>query len=219
MKLLLGSLLYDLVFSERCPCCGKSSHWRNSPFCNLCWNEIKPLTNNKITTGFFDGDFWKYIDSLHTYGSYEGILKKSIHLFKYSKIKRLGKSLGKILSEIDPPDIDVLIPVPLDNNKLRQREFNQTAILAYHLSKEWNLPIELDLLIKIKKTKDQASLDKKERIINLKDAFRIVKPLKYKRIGLVDDVVTTGTTLIECSKTLRKAGAEKVHAITLAKTF
>lgn len=218
MKLSLRSLLYELVFDEKCPICGNKSHWKVSPFCNHCWSRITPLENNRITAGQFHHDFWRYVDSLSCLSYYEGVLKEAIHVFKYLGVIRVGKELGKLLSKIEPPEIEVLIPVPLHLTKLKNREFNQSVVLAKMLSKEWKIPIDLDSLVKIRNTSDQASLSEKERKVNIKDAFYLTKPLKLKRIGIVDDVVTTGATLAECGKVLKRGGAEEVHAITLAKT-
>jgi len=217
MRLSLGSLLYDLVFNERCPVCNKNSHWKFAPFCFSCWQEIEPFSSNRIFTGQFHGDFWKYIVSLHSFGAYEGVLKSAIHCFKYGGIIRIGRELGKLMSKINPPDIDILIPVPLHIKKLRQREFNQSAILAKELAKAWNTPLSIASLIKIKDTMDQASLEAKDRFYNIKDAYSVIKEVKGLKVGLVDDVVTTGSTLMECAKVLKKTGAKEIHAITLAR--
>jgi len=217
MRLSLGSLLYDLVFNERCPVCNKNSYWKFAPFCFSCWQEIEPFSSNRIFTGQFHGDFWKYIVSLHSFGAYEGMLKSAIHCFKYGGIIRIGRELGKLMSKINPPDIDILIPVPLHIKKLRQREFNQSAILAKELSKAWNTPLSINSLIKIKDTLDQASLDAKDRPQNIKDAYSVIKGVKGLKVGLVDDVLTTGSTLMECAKVLKKSGAKEIHAITLAR--
>ncbi len=217
MKLSLGSLLYDLVFNERCPVCNKNSYWKFAPFCFSCWQEIEPFSSNRIFTGQFHGDFWKYIASLRSFGAYEGVLKSAIHCFKYGGIIRIGRELGKLMSKINPPDIEILIPVPLHIKKLRQREFNQSAILAKELSKRWNISLCLTSLVKIRDTLEQASLDRKDRFSNVKDAYSINGSLKGLKVGLVDDVVTTGATLMECAKVLKKAGAKEIHAITLAR--
>lgn len=217
MKLSLRSLLYDLMFYEKCPVCSKNSYWQYAPFCLNCWLSISPLESFKITAGGFPREFWRYVDSLYSFAIYDGIVREVIHYFKYQKIKRLGKHLGRLLSKINPPQIDVLIPVPLHGIKLRQREFNQSAILADELSKSWNIPLILDGLIKVKHTKDQAMLEAEERKDNLKNAFIVVKDMTDLEIGLVDDVVTTGSTLRECAKVLKEAKAKSIHAITLAR--
>lgn len=218
MRLSLRSFLYDLVFNESCPVCKKKSYWKFAPFCKNCWESIESLSIHKITIGQFHRDFWKYINSLSSYGPYEGVLKEAIHCFKYEGIKRIGRELGKLMASINPPEIDILIPVPLHINKLRKREFNQSSILAREISKSWDIPLNLNLLIKVKDTIDQASLEAKERFHNIKDAYSVKDSVKGIKVGLVDDVITTGATLSECAKVLKKAGAKEVHAITLART-
>jgi ComF family protein len=115
--------------------------------------------------------------------------------------------------------LDILIPVPLHNKKIKTREFNQTAILAKELSKSWKIKLELEVLIKIKDTADQASLDVNQRKNNVKNAYYLKKEVKDLNIGLIDDVVTTGSTLLECAKVLKRGGAKSIHAFTLARAL
>lgn len=218
MKLSLRRLLFDLIFYEKCPICNGKSYWEIAPFCINCWERITPLEVQKIKSGNFNKYFWKYIDTLYSYSNYEGPLKEIIHYFKYHKIMRLGRQLGRLLSKIEKPSVDLIIPVPLHYKKLLAREFNQSAILAKELSKAWRIPVAFDCLIKIKNTQEQASLNKSERERNIKDAFFIQKTLENKKVALVDDVITTGSTLLECSKTLKRYGkVYEVCAITLAR--
>ncbi len=218
MKLLSRSLLYELIFFEKCPICNNESSCQVSPFCLTCWATIRPFENQKITKGKFHKNFWNYIDALYSYSSYEGTIKEAIHIFKYKKIMRLGKQLGKLLSKIEKPLIDIIIPVPLHANKLKEREFNQSAILARELSEAWGIPLILDCLIKIKNTKEQALLSEVDRKENLKDAFIVRTKLNNLKVGLIDDVVTTGSTLTECAKVLKiKGEAKNIYAITLAR--
>lgn len=218
MRLSLRSFLYELIFEERCPVCTRSSSLKTSPFCDSCWSRIIPFENTQIRLGQFSSSFWEKVDSLNFLSYYEGVLKEAINHFKYLGVVRIGRELGRILSLIRVPEIEILIPVPLHKSKLLKREFNQSAILAYELSKAWSIPIELDSLVKVKKTSDQATLSEKARKSNLRDAFSIAKPLRYRKVGLVDDVVTTGATVYECAKVLKEGGALEVHVIALAKT-
>lgn len=218
MKLSLRSLLYELIFNENCPICRKKSDWKFAPFCRDCWLSIEKFRSYKIISGKFDKEFWKYIDALHSFGPYEGILKEIIHYFKYGKIKRLGKELGKLLCQIPLSDIDILMPVPLTKKRLLQRGFNQSAILAKELSDCLQIPLNLISLVKSRDTLEQASLEAKDRFSNVKNAYKLINPVAHLSIGLVDDVVTTGATLTECAKLLKKAGAKEIQAITIART-
>lgn len=219
MKLSLRSLLYDLVFYEHCLICNRKSYWKYSPFCESCWLRIESFSLNTITTGHFHPEFWKYIFTLTSYGAYEGVLKEAIHCFKYGGIKRVGRELAKLMVSVSPPEIDILVPVPLHINKLRKRQFNQSAVLAKECANAWKIPLSLTMLFKIKDTLAQTSVDAKQRLSNIKNAYSVKGSLKGIKVGLVDDVVTTGATLIECAKVLKKAGAKEVHAITLARAI
>jgi ComF family protein len=118
-------------------------------------------------------------------------------------------------------DVDVIIPVPLHPSRLRAREFNQSLLLADQLSRHLALPVSATNLVRSTATDPQTTLTRQARLQNLRKAFEVRSPqsLAGKRILLVDDVFTTGTTLNECAKALRKAGSGPVFALTLARTI
>ncbi len=163
------------------------------------------------------------------------ITRKLIHQFKYSYIKSLAKPSAEIIAEHliksgkNTEEIwqnSVLIPVPLDKNKLKTRGYNQSEELAKELSKILKIPVISDILIKIKETKPQMELSKEEREKNLLDAFATNNKdivgsdpamLSGKKVFLVDDVYTTGSTMEECAKVLRKAGAKQVWGLVVAR--
>ncbi|HMK56917.1 MAG TPA: phosphoribosyltransferase family protein [Dissulfurispiraceae bacterium] len=107
----------------------------------------------------------------------------------------------------------------MHTNKLRQREFNQTALLCRHLSKILKIPVLLDSLIKVKDTKLQTEVGRAGRLRNLKGAFAVSKEIGGKRLLLVDDVITTGATATECSSVLKKAGAKEIDVVALARSM
>ncbi len=154
------------------------------------------------------------------YGAYEGALKKSIHLLKFSGVRRLSKPLGLLLSELPVPEADGIIPVPLHPERLRQREFNQTALIARNLSQKLKIPLALNALMKIKETSPQTGIPRTERLRNVKNAYS-ASPEKVsgRDLLLIDDVITTGATVSECSRILMKAGAKKVTIIALARSM
>ncbi|OQX10138.1 MAG: hypothetical protein BWK80_46045 [Desulfobacteraceae bacterium IS3] len=160
-------------------------------------------------------------------------LEKAIKALKYSEKTWLAKSLGMLLFSTfvrywDPKEIDLVMPVPLHARRLRERGFNQSYLLVrnwHRIAEKLNInlshiQIDTNTLIRHRETKPQVSLEGKERKENIKNAFRVINPLKIqgKRILLVDDVFTTGSTVIECAKVLSKAGAEYVDILTLART-
>lgn len=157
------------------------------------------------------------------------ITRTLIHQFKYQPyLKDLSKTLASVLIEhlvLSGKNTDeiwgnsVLIPVPLDKNKLKARGYNQSEELANELGKVISVPVVLNVLIKTKPTKPQMELSKKEREKNLIGAFEIKNPKEIlgKKIFLVDDVYTTGSTMNECTKVLRQAGAKQVWGIAIAR--
>jgi ComF family protein len=153
------------------------------------------------------------------YGIYEGALKEAIHLLKFSGLKRLAKPMSGLLAEIIKDDFDALVPVPLYVKRLREREFNQSALLCRHLSKALDRPLLHDALIKKSETALQTSVSGKERRKNLRGAFSASADIKGLRILLIDDVITTGATVRECSDTLMRAGAAEIKVAALARSM
>jgi len=132
--------------------------------------------------------------------------------------------LGKLMLDfagrnIDPDEIDFVVPVPLHPVKLRERQFNQSEVLAAYLAKKLNKKIVKDRLKRIKYTMPQTELKREQRLKNVNGAFRAKRDSNFedKTILLVDDVLTTGATLNECAKALKDAGAKRVIAFALAR--
>ena len=117
--------------------------------------------------------------------------------------------------------VDVLIPVPMHKARLRQRKFNQSALLCKELNKLTGIPVDYNNLIRYKNTKPQVECSGKARKQNVRNAFKIKssEKLKDKRIVLIDDVMTTGSTLRECALELIKNGALSVDALTVARVI
>jgi competence protein ComFC len=151
------------------------------------------------------------------YGIYEGALAEAIHQFKFYGLKRLAKPLGSFLLNLDIPETDGIIAVPLSKRGLKDRGFNQSLLLARTISKATKTPMRMDVLFKKKETPPQIGLSSKERLSNLKDSFEIRENVKNLRLLLVDDVITTGATVTECAKELLRAGAKEVTVIALAR--
>ena len=157
------------------------------------------------------------------------LTKKLIRQFKYPpRVKSLAKSLAEILIEhfvITGKNTDqiwehsLLIPVPMETKKQKDRGYNQAEELAKELSKTLRLSLVSDNLVKTKKTRPQIELSAKERAENVKDAFGVKKPAQVtdKKIFLVDDVYTTGSTMEACARVLKDAGATQVWGIAIAR--
>jgi ComF family protein len=152
-----------------------------------------------------------------SYGLYKDELAMAIHIYKFKGIKRLSGPLGEFLLGFDLGDADAVIPVPMSVRALRERGFNQSLLLAKNLSDSSGIPLIIDGLVKTSDTPPQIGLSAKERRRNLKGVFEAAKDFRDMRLILVDDVMTTGATVNECALQLRKAGAENVLVLTLAR--
>jgi ComF family protein len=155
---------------------------------------------------------------------YGGVLKECIHLFKYNERLRLSRILSELMVDfiktnrqiID--DVDIIVPVPLSAGRLWQRGYNQSEILARALAKELGLSFS-NALVKTKSTRPQSELKRDRRLNNVRGVFGIRRGARIagKTILLVDDVLTTGSTLNECARILLESGAGRIRALTLAR--
>lgn len=224
--------LLNLLFPSKCPVCGDvSDSFLYNPICTACWESTErysgpackicgiPTTSNQTITCESCIKIRPPFSQVLYYGIYEGVLREAIHLLKFNGIKRLSKPLGHLLSKLPVPKADAIVPVPLHNKSLIKREFNQTAIIGRYLSKKLNIPMMLNALRKIKETPPQTDVTGKERLKNVKNAYSASEEIKGLDLLLVDDVITTGATVMECSRTLMNAGANSVTVIALARSM
>ncbi len=159
----------------------------------------------------------------YTLYAYESPLREAIHALKYQGKLVLAPALGELLVRAlpKPLTIDYVIPVPLGPARLRSREFNQSLLLARQVAQALGVPLDFISLQRRLDSPPQTSLSRRARLVNLRRAFHVehAAALQGKRILLVDDVMTTGTTVNECAKTLRKSGSGDVYVATLARTI
>ena len=167
-----------------------------------------------------------------SYGSYEGGLRELIHLLKYEQVRSaigvLGRMLAMAIGDLQPEFSDAeicVLPVPLHRRKLRQRGFNQSELIAYKaltfLPEKTRWALHKDVLVRQKLTQSQIGLTGHQRRENLRGAFVVTKPeiIFGREVILVDDVFTTGTTVSECARILRRNGASNVWVATVARTL
>ena len=138
---------------------------------------------------------------------------------KTENSKFLARWLYSAGHDIWEQGADVLMPVPLHNARLRHRKYNQSALLCKDLSKFVNLPVDYASLVRHKNTRPQVEFNGKERERNVKHAFKVCNKdaIQNKRIVIIDDVMTTGSTIRECAVELLKNGAQSVDVITIAR--
>jgi ComF family protein len=157
-------------------------------------------------------------------GLYRGVLREVIHAMKYRRVYGLVRPLAELLHAQFPSHWgcrvpEALIPIPLHRRKLRQREFDQALALAAYVSKKVGIPLWADILVRHRYTVSQVGLSAAQRRRNVRGAFRLRNPqaCEGKALLLIDDVYTTGATMQECARLLRRAGAAWVGAYTLAR--
>lgn len=184
-----------------CVKCGKPIY-DESEYCLVCQNNDR----------FFDNVASPFI--------YKDKIEKLIINYKFYNNRFLAKyfvsfMVDKYINEF--MQADVIVPVPIRNKVLDERTFSQTELLAKELSTRLKIPLDCKTLIKIKDTKHQAKLGGKDRESNIKGAFDLVdKSFKDKKVLVIDDILTTGSTLSEIAKTIKKARPESVYGLTLA---
>ncbi len=149
-----------------------------------------------------------------------------LHKMKYGPNVSLARFMGELLisnlgKELKALDPDLVVPIPLHVSRLRHRGFNQAAIMGKAVAKGLGLPLQLGILERRKASPPQVGLSRAQRRENVKGAFYVRTPdlIKRKNILLVDDVYTTGATLKEASRELRRKGAEQVHVLTFARVL
>ena len=209
------------IGGDTCSICGERilspyalAQGADAPLCGLCRRVEPPFARATA------------------YGSYEGGLRELIHLLKYEQVKPAADALGRMLAaaihELEPPFGDapvIVLPVPLHRDKRRQRGFNQSEKIARAALKfvraNGRFILDTDVLLRHRPTQSQIGLTRHQRRENIRGAFKVAKPgaVSGREVLLVDDVFTTGTTVSECARILRRQGASKVWVATVARTL
>jgi ComF family protein len=148
---------------------------------------------------------------------FEGVIREAIHVFKYNGERGLAAPLAALLADHRPLEADALVAVPLHSERLRERGFNQAQLLAQELGRLWQIPL-LTALSRVRATDHQVGQSASDRAVNVAGAFVWSSPTPPPgRLLLIDDVLTTGATLIACAEVLCAAGAREVEGLALAR--
>lgn len=237
MRNILKSIL-NLLLPPRCCRCGKtvvSEHtlcekcfnqinFISAPYCKLCGMPFENETDANLNLVCAHCASKKKVTRMDRSAMfYDDFSKKLILDFKFYGHTQNAKILAKWLylagADIFYAGVDLIMPVPLSYRRLLRRGYNQSAVLARLLSKQTGIKADVLTLKKTKHTVPQSSLLGKARLKNVKNVFKLQneEKVKGKRILLIDDVLTTGATLNECAKVLKKAGALSVDTLTVAR--
>ena len=216
--------LFDFPVPCFCQSCFKAITPIPSPTCPTCSSPFSSPISLKHSPTHLCGNCRMNpppFTKAWTIYPYQSQLKEAICQFKYRGKINLAKPLAELMAKqlSLPANLDFLIPVPLSADRIRQREYNQALLLADQLSTFLHYPVCHRLLIRIRSNPPQTTLKRKARLHNLRKSFAVTAPsqIKGKCILLIDDVLTTGTTVRECSKTLLRSGAQEVYVATLAR--
>jgi ComF family protein len=199
--------LLDLIFPPKCEVCRKPGR---DALCSACFGQIK----------FLNPQLGVYSASV-----YGGALKEAIHRFKFNKRKSLAEPLGVLLVQylshapgLRMEEVEAIIPVPLHRKRHRERGFNQAELLAKVVGRYYDKPV-INALERQKNTHAQFDLPRADRFTNLKEAFRVSdhRSVYNRKVMLLDDIYTTGSTVGECVRALKTAGAKRIEILTLSR--
>lgn len=229
---LAGTKILQALFPARCPVCDGIVTPRGEKICVGCLKKLRPITSpwcmkcgKKLVT---DGEYCedcKKTEHLFERGralyEYSSVME-SIYRFKYGGRQEYADFFGEAVSVLLGDFIrsvkpDALIPIPLHKKRLHKRGYNQALLLAKQVGKRCGIRVETDALVRIKNTEPLKTLNLRKRQNNLKKAFIMEQnEVKLKRVILVDDIYTTGSTMDEAARALYEAGVEKIYFITIA---
>ena len=159
------------------------------------------------------------LDAQLATGAHRGLLQNAVQAFKYHGATELSESLAARLLEVLQEwnwQIDVIVPVPLFADRETERGYNQSALLSGHVVSALGIPSRAESLKRVRNTNQQALLSQADRHENVRNAFEANEAVKDLSILLVDDVITTGSTLRECAIALRAKGAGRVYGIAVS---
>jgi len=217
----------DWLFPPNCGGCGSiGTRW-----CNNCLSESQMIGNQccetcgdvTVLTGVcaICQEQRPFCSQIRSWAVYKGPIRNMVHNLKYKGNIALGEALAKsLVTDLQRIrwDVDMVVPVPLSLARMEQRGYNQAALIARPIAIASHIPYQPKALLKVRDTRSQVGLSYNKRQNNLVDAFAVkAEKVTGKNILLVDDVTTSGTTLNECARMLRLAGAEKVYGYTFAR--
>lgn len=228
LKELVGELLYP----PRCEACKRLGTY----FCSACLAKITPLTLPRCprcdrpindTNPLLSHNQCREcrqqfpsLNGLRVFGIYQSPLKEAIHALKYTRFPAVAHPLGQKLAEhwrVQGVAVDGVIPVPLHAERVQQRGYNQSTLLADVLCDSLGIPLYDNLVQRVRSTRPQVGLSRQERLQNVADAFEADPVVSSGNWLLVDDVCTSGATLEGCAAALRAKGAVQVWAAVLAR--
>jgi ComF family protein len=231
----LKTLALDTVFPKICVICKKDGYFvcpecltqtalYSGFYCPFCRKRVPSSESPECTPYCRTQSKIRAVFSLSEYSNPS--VKELIHQFKFNGVREIGETFGAELAEklsrsgADFEENFIIIPIPLHKKSMRRRGFNQSEILARTISEKLSVPLLTGVLVKTKTTPHQTETkNRHERLENLVGAFEITdkEEVSGKNIILVDDIITTGATLTECAKVLKRSGAKNIYGVAIAR--
>lgn len=213
-NLNLADKLLNIIFPPYCVCCSKNGEL----LCSQCYRLIH-FNCQPVNSDLFSQ---KYLDQALSLAVYQPPVSDLIKSLKYGRIKKISQVLAQLLYDhLNLPRCDLITWAPISKKRLNDRGFNQAELIGKDLGKLMDIPTE-SILKKIKHTSKQARSSFKQRLENLQNSFSIeekfIESLSNQKIMIIDDVLSTGSTLDECARVLKTAGADKVVGIAVARS-
>lgn len=216
LKLINHAL--NFLYPSTCGICGKIN---KTDICRKC--EIKMQNEIFIKINDYQNDNLTYFDEHIYFSKYNGIIRQKIIDYKFNEKSYLNNFFSKIILKNEKIYVhfkkyDIIVPVPIHKKRKQKRGYNQSELITRIISKHTGIPTQ-NLLLKVQNNLPQSSLNKKERMINIKNVYKAKKSknIKGKKVLLVDDIFTTGNTANECAKELKKVGIKTIGVLTIAK--
>lgn len=218
----------DWLLPHACVLCGGYST-RQQDLCKSCFTDLPHLNSacSRCARPFLAGEQQllcgicinetPFFDCTHALYFYQFPITRLIMDLKFGNALMNARILGELLADkiqavwyAEKSLPEALIPLPLHHNRIKQRGFNQALEISRPVAKRLKLPLLYDHCVRIKHTAAQATLPAKERLQNVKNAFAITQNLSYEHIAILDDVITTGHTIMEFCRVLKQAGAKRI---------
>lgn len=206
----------NIIYPPTCGICGKLNE---NFLCNKCKKHLE--TQAKFSIDKYENNYFRQ----HLYiFEYQGMIRKVILDYKFNDKSYLYKTIVNFLLKNEKffkilKSYDTIIPAPINKKRNKQRGYNQSYLLSKEIAKSIGITLESNCLYKTKNIIEQSKLNKEERQRNIQGAYELIHPerLKNKKILLLDDIYTTGSTANECCKVLSTANPKEIDVFTIAK--
>ena len=229
----IGHIVKDGLYPKSCPMCDKILK-KNQLICHKCSEKLEYIDEPKCKKcgKQLDDMRVEYCEDCRRYHhdykmgigvfAYNDMVSKSIYRFKYYNRRTYAECYGAAIAlrcgeKIKGWQADVIIPVPIHKRKMIKRGYNQAELIARVVGEKMNIAVDERCLLRTVNTRPQKEMNKSERVQNLKKAFVVAEgAIKFKKIILIDDIYTTGSTIDACARALLEAGAKEIYFISLS---